>query len=68
LGKFAIPKIPKTQTASVKPADVFFPTDQPGGHVLTVLLPQSQFGLQRFSELGLTLQPETQYPVVRVGT
>jgi Succinylglutamate desuccinylase / Aspartoacylase family len=50
------------------PADaVFYPTDQPGGRVLALLLePQSRFGLHRFTEFGLAAPLGSLYPVARV--
>src|SRR5262249_7862816 len=46
---------------------VLFPTDQPGGHALTVLLePRSKLGLHRFPYFGPLLEPGTPYPIVRV--
>jgi len=45
---------------------VWFPTDQPGGHALAVLLePCSKFGLHRFADFGLALQSGMRYPIVR---
>jgi hypothetical protein len=46
---------------------VFFPTDQPGGRALALLLePRSRFGLHRFREFGLAAQAGSLYPVTRV--
>jgi hypothetical protein len=44
-----------------------FPTDQRGGRMLALLLdPESQFGADRFAELGLDLDERNAHPVVRV--
>jgi hypothetical protein len=44
-----------------------FPTGQVGGRALALLLePESQFGVHRFSGLGVALEPATLYPVARV--
>ena len=46
-----------------------FPTEQTGGRLLSLLLePESQFGPHRLPELAGTLQPGSQYPVIRVVT
>ncbi len=46
---------------------VVFPTRQPGGRLLTLLLePESQFGPHRLPELAELLRPGALYPVIRV--
>jgi Zinc carboxypeptidase len=46
---------------------VVFPTRQPGGRLLSLLLePESQFGPHRLPELAELLQPGALYPVIRV--
>jgi hypothetical protein len=45
---------------------VLYPTDQTGGNCLAVLLePNSKYGLARYAEYGLSLQPGSHYPVLR---
>jgi hypothetical protein len=47
---------------------VLFPVKQPGGHMLSLMLePQSQYGLHRYPFLGLSLQPDTTYPIIRLS-
>jgi hypothetical protein len=57
-----------TEASTINTNDfVLFPTDQPGGHALTVLLePRSMFGLHRFGRLGLAIEPGGRYPIVRL--
>lgn len=46
---------------------VIFPVKQDGGHSLAMFLePRSSYGLQRYSDLGLSTSPGIQYPILRV--
>jgi Zinc carboxypeptidase len=44
-----------------------FSINQKGGHSLALLLePQSEYGLHKYSDLNLTLEPGLEYPILRV--
>jgi ATP-binding cassette, subfamily B, bacterial MsbA len=44
-----------------------FSINQEGGHSLALLLePQSEYGLHKYSDLNLTLEPGLEYPILRV--
>jgi hypothetical protein len=44
-----------------------FSVNQEGGHSLALLLePQSEYGLHRYKDLNLTLEPGLEYPILRV--
>ena len=44
-----------------------FSVNQEGGHSLALLLePQSEYGLHKYKDLNLTLQPGLEYPILRV--
>lgn len=62
------PPVHKVESIRVDLEDyVLFPTDQPGGNTLVLMLePESQFGAHRFPEAGLTSGPGLIYPVLRV--
>jgi len=44
-----------------------FSVNQEGGHSLALLLePQSEYGLHKYKDLNLTLEPGLEYPILRV--
>ncbi len=44
-----------------------FSVNQEGGHSLALLLePQSEYGLHKYKDLNLTLEPGIEYPILRV--
>ncbi len=44
-----------------------FSVNQEGGHSLALLLePQSEYGLHKYRDLNLTLEPGLEYPILRV--
>ena len=46
--------------------EIFF-VNQEGGHSLALLLePQSEYGLHKYKDLNLTLEPGLEYPILRV--
>lgn len=44
-----------------------FSVNQEGGHSLALLLePQSEYGLHKYKDLNLNLEPGSEYPILRV--
>jgi len=57
----------RTERASLEDDFVCFPTEQPGGHALALMLdPESQFSMHLFTSLGPELKPQMLYPVARI--